>query len=339
MGGEVCFLRGGEVNLRVAARTCAQRDRDRQLFAAIADNRHLHGLTGLRVGGEVRHQRAHARDRRAVQRRDDVDVRRLDHAVFVNRRAARRVLQARLPRRASRIGAGHDDAARVVRQVERLNVAEVDVLPADAEVAVLHRATADQRLRDPLRQVGRDSEADAGIAARLAQNLRVHADHLPVEIEQRAAAVAGVDRGIRLDHRADLILVEAFNAPPQRADDARRHRPRLVEGAADGDHFLTDEQRVRIGERERAELFRREVNLDDGEVGIEVDADDFTAHNRAVDEVDFYPRRAFDNVRVGNDVPFGVDHKAGARAFDDLIAEAGIALHAGVPRRHIDRHD
>src|SRR5215213_10247899 len=54
---------------------------------------------------------------------------------------------------------------------------------------------------------GRDGEADADVAAALAAaggDLGVDADDLAVLVEQRAAGVAGVERGVGLDRPAQL---------------------------------------------------------------------------------------------------------------------------------------
>ena len=91
------------------------------------------------------------------------------------------------------------------------------VRDADAEVGVLHLAAGDERVRDALRRVDRDREADAVVAAGVALDLRVDADHLAAEVQQRAAGVAVVDRGVGLDRAGDRVVVRRRD----RAVDAR----------------------------------------------------------------------------------------------------------------------
>ena len=49
------------------------------------------------------------------------------------------------------------------------------------------------------REVARDGEADALVAAGLAEDRGVDADQLAARVDQRAAGVARVDRGVGLD--------------------------------------------------------------------------------------------------------------------------------------------
>lgn len=56
--------------------------------------------------------------------------------------------------------------------------------------------------QDRLHRIDGDSKADAGIAATFAEDKGVDADHFAVDIGEWAAAIAGVDGRIRLDHIA-----------------------------------------------------------------------------------------------------------------------------------------
>ena len=55
-------------------------------------------------------------------------------------------------------------------------------------------------------------------------DLRVDADDLAGGVEQRAAGVAGVERGVGLDHVADREAVGRLDLALERADDAGRQR-------------------------------------------------------------------------------------------------------------------
>ena len=157
---------------------------------------------------------------------------------------------------------------------------------------------------DALDQIAGDGEADAGTAARLAQNLRVDADDFAMQVDQRATAVAGVDRRVGLDDRADLELTEAVNRAIQRADDTRRQRPGLVERAADGDDFFADEQRCpsrRVSTGCSSIAGRSTWITARSESGSTPTT--VAAIDAAVEEVDFDAGRAVDDVIIGDNMP------------------------------------
>ena len=62
----------------------------------------------------------------------------------------------------------------------------------------------------------------------------------PLEFEQRPARIAGVDRGVGLDHVADGDVARAEDLPAQGADDALGDRVIEAERIADGDDLLAD---------------------------------------------------------------------------------------------------
>src|SRR5690349_5542221 len=96
-----------------------------------------------------------------------------------------------------RAGAARD-GLRHGRAAARAGVGELH-----AEVGVGDLAARDQLLRDALHHARRDREADAVVAARVALDLRVDADHVAARVEQRAAGVAVVDGGVGLDGARD----------------------------------------------------------------------------------------------------------------------------------------
>ena len=107
-----------------------------------------------------------------------------------------------------------DDRAVVVR-VERRG---------DPEVGALDVAALDQLRHDLLDGVDRDGEADAARLARGGRDLRVDADHAALGVEQRAARVAGVDRGVGLQHAGDVEAVGRRDLAVERRDDPRSSR-------------------------------------------------------------------------------------------------------------------
>ena len=135
------------------------------------------------------------------------------------------------------------------------------VLGLDAEVGVADLAGRAQLGDDALDRVGRDREADAdvaGLAAGAARagglDLRVDADHLAGGVEQRAAGVAGVDRGVGLDDVVDREAVGRGDLALQRADDADRERAVEAERVADRVRRVADLDAARVAERERLEV-------------------------------------------------------------------------------------
>ena len=124
----------------------------------------------------------------------------------------------------------------------------------DAEVRALDRPPFAQPRDDLLGGVDRDREADADVAAAAAAgraDLGVDADDAAARVEQRAAGVAGVDRGVGLDDVADR------EALLQRRDLALQ-RPRRRPSSACG--------RGRTGCRSRASGRRPATSFDEPSV-------------------------------------------------------------------------
>ena len=94
-----------------------------------------------------------------------------------------------------------------------------DVLRLDAEPAARDLAVADDLLEHVARERDRDREADAQRAARLREDRAVDADQIARRVDQRAAGVAGIDRGVGLDEILEPVDAEMVAA--ERADDAR----------------------------------------------------------------------------------------------------------------------
>jgi hypothetical protein len=72
----------------------------------------------------------------------------------------------------------------------------------------------------------------------------VHADHLALHVEERAARVAAVDRGVGLDE----VVVGALERAVARRDDARGDREALAERVADRHHPVADAGGVGVAE-------------------------------------------------------------------------------------------
>ena len=138
---------------------------------------------------------------------------------------------------------------------------------------------------DRLDGVDRHGEADAGVAAAaVGGDLRVDADDAALGVEQRAAGVAGVDRGVGLDHAGDREAVGRLDVAVERGDDAAGDGALEAERAADGDRRLAGVEVAGVGERERldAALDLALVDVEQREVGGGIGADDLGVDRLAV---------------------------------------------------------
>ena len=168
--------------------------------------------------------------------------------------------------------------------------------------------------------VDRDGERDAHVAAAAAVDLRVDADDFAVEIEQRAAGVAGIHRDVGLDERHEAVF--ARHGAAGGADDARGDAVLERERRADGEHPLTRTQLRRIADAHHRQVLA--FDLDDRDVGAAIEADDLGGVFAPVGHAHRDFIRVGDHVRIGEDVAVGADDEA--RAFT-------LALRDSKPRR------
>ena len=158
------------------------------------------------------------------------------------------------------------------------------------------------------------------------------ADDLAGGIDQRAAGVAGVERGIGLDDRRDRPAVAGAQRAAEAADDAGGDGRLEAERVADCEHELADAEVGAASEGRVVEAVAGKA--EHGEVGGRVVAD----HNRrdlaAVGERRGQGVGAGDDVAVGERVAVGGEHDArttagGARAAarGDVDDRGGGALH------------
>ena len=160
-------------------------------------------------------------------------------------------------------------------------------------------------------------------AARRARiNRGVDADHVAVDIHQRATGVAGVDRRIGLNEI--FKGVDAEMTARQRADNAERHRLPDAEWIADRQHQIADLRLIGLAEGNRRQL--RQIDLDDREIGIGIGADHFGFGTAVVSERDFDFIRRFNHVRVGEDVTFFTDDDAGTKVAAFLRRAPSLSL-------------
>ena len=174
----------------------------------------------------------------------------------------------------------------------------VEPVHGDAEVAALGNAGLDERDRHRARQVDRNRKADAGARFRAADG-GVDTDHLPVEVDQRTAAVARIDGGIGLDEI--LVIGQSHLGALFRADNALGHGLFQSTGISDGDHGFPHFDRVRIAQFGQGQVLG--VDLQHRQVRRRIGADQFCLVFLAILQLDDDPVRIFDNVVVGEDVP------------------------------------
>ncbi len=87
-------------------------------------------------------------------------------------------------------------------------------------------------------------------------NRGIDADHIAMRIEQRSAAVAGIDCGIGLDHAFELAALLGLNGAVKRANDSRSQGAPEFEGVANGKHLLPHHQIFRIANTKKGQLAR-----------------------------------------------------------------------------------
>ena len=109
----------------------------------------------------------------------------------------------------------------------------------DADRAALHFAGLNQRVVNGAGGVGGDSEADAVIRSLFGSDSGVDSDHLPRQVHQRTAAVAGINGGIGLKEVLELSFDSRHNVAALGADDACRHGGFKPERTSDRQHPVT----------------------------------------------------------------------------------------------------
>ena len=164
--------------------------------------------------------------------------------------------------------------------------------------------------------VGRDAEGKTFEDRRAGAGDR---HDLPPRVEDRAAAVAGIDGGVGLD---EPHLVDCSR---RAADDPLGDAPLEACRVADREHQIADPEVVAIVEHHRlGQLALRLVGIElqDCQVTERLERDDpdlaklvlLEALVGFAEQRDLEPRVVFDDVVVGHEVTIATDQKAGAQA-------------------------
>ena len=186
-------------------------------------------------------------------------------------------------------------------------------------------------IEDVAHDVAGGGEADSLAAARLRIDEGVDPDDAALAVDERSAAVSRVDRciGLDVDHpvvRADLSR--------DRAHDPEGHGVLEPQRAPEGKDELAGAERFRIAQGQEGKTLL--VELEHGEVGLEIGPDHHRAHDaprrlqdgprsgRSAGEAgerDLDAPRSLDHVGVGDHVAVGVeDHARAARTLLDELA-------------------
>ena len=141
---------------------------------------------------------------------------------------------------------------------------ERELLRGDADIGPPHPAVPHQFAEHEIGRVRRNREADA---LRAHDDRGVDADNLAVRGDQRTAGIAGIERGVGLDHVVDQPARARPQRAPERRDHAGSHRRFEAERIADGDHQLAALEQLGIAERRRRQRHRG-VDAHQREVGV-----------------------------------------------------------------------
>ena len=228
-----------------------------------------------------------------------------------------------------------DDDSPVLRELEAIGQRGGDFLGDGADLDAMNVAVLAQAVVDEIDDAGGDGESEAFAAAALRKDESIDADDGAVHIDQRAAAVAGVDGSVGLNVGEGLF---GIGLAGDGADHAHGDGVLQAFGTADGEDQLTDARTLRE-QGKRGKIFF--VDLEEGEIRFFVGTDEAGLEDAAFPDghgaagiagqgqSDADALRAFDDVGVGHDVTIGIDDDAGA---DGMLAHDESGLGCGSPR-------
>ena len=181
--------------------------------------------------------------------------------------------------------------------------------------------SGERRCDHDLHHVGRDRKADAMRAARAREDRSIDPDEAPVDVDERAARVARIDRGIGLDE--ELKVGNADARARGRRNDALRHGLADAERIAHGKHEIADLDLVGVGNLDRGKAFLRPLDAQHREIRARISQNDFGFEFAPVAERDADFVRALNDVMVGDDeAGFVHDHARTERALHALHRHA-----------------
>src|SRR6516162_36340 len=140
--------------------------------------------------------------------------------------------------RRARLDAGNHRPLGVSR-AERLRDIGSEVLDRYPDVAAFDLAAADQLLHDLARHVDRYGKADPDIPSGWGHDRGVDADYSALEVDQRPARIAWIDRRVGLD---EILIAFDAGAAAEGADNPGGHGLTEAKRIADGEHEIADLQ-------------------------------------------------------------------------------------------------
>ena len=201
-----------------------------------------------------------------------------------------------------------------------------DGLAGNADEAAPHPAVPDQFAQHDLRGIAGDRKADA---LRAHDDRGVDADHVAMRGDQRPARIAGIERGVGLDHVLDQAAGLRTQRAAERGDHARGDGRFKPERIADRDHELAAPQRLGVAER-RGRQVAHGIGAQQREIGVGILAQQPRLHHAAFGIGQPQFARALDHMAVGQDETVRRDDDAGA----DAAGRAAVAVLAGLDPHH-----
>src|SRR5947207_11229274 len=118
------------------------------------------------------------------------------------------------------------------RQIESLGQTSTNRVATDAEERLMNAAVGDEIVRDPLRGVDGNGEADASGCSSGRVDSGVDADDFAARIDERAAGISAIDGGVGLNGLNDESSLTGLHGAAEGADDAGGERALETEGIA-----------------------------------------------------------------------------------------------------------
>ena len=181
----------------------------------------------------------------------------------------------------------------------------IDCRNLGTDVTARDMSVGDQFLADPASDMCGNCKTNSVVASALSGDCRIDADHFASQIQQRPAAVARIDGGIRLQE------IGALSNPAAAAlctDDAGCDRRLQPERAPDGQHPVAHLNRLTVAHAKRRQI--RGINPHDGQIRARIGLHSRTDKLTPIIQPDFDFIRACDNVTVGQNDPARVNDES-----------------------------
>src|SRR5581483_2142151 len=180
----------------------------------------------------------------------------------------------------SRLNLGNECACLLTGQTHRLGELWRQILGHDAKLSSPNLTEFHELVHHVTDHVGRNSKADADIAAAWTDDGGIDADQFASQVDQCAAGIAGIDRRVGLDEV--FVPLDAEAGAAQSAHDAGSDGLTEPERIADGHHEVADFEPFGVAKRQGSEILGR--YLDNGYVRVGVSTDPRGLETAAVGE-------------------------------------------------------